>query len=40
MKCKPGAICVDYDANGKEKASCVCLNGQPTPDDCDKIGEI
>ncbi|CAF0791242.1 unnamed protein product [Adineta steineri] len=37
VKCKPGAICVDYDSNGKKVPSCVCLNGQSTPDDCDKI---
>ena len=29
---------MDYNNEGKEIPTCVCLNGQPTPDDCDKIG--
>ncbi|UJR30136.1 hypothetical protein I4U23_017677 [Adineta vaga] len=37
MNCKSGAICVDYDSSGRKVATCVCLNGQSTPDDCDKI---
>ncbi|CAF5188068.1 unnamed protein product, partial [Rotaria magnacalcarata] len=37
VKCKPGAICIDYNHEKKEIATCVCLNGQLTPDDCDKI---
>ncbi|CAF3951465.1 unnamed protein product [Rotaria sordida] len=37
VKCKPDAICISYNREGKQVPSCVCLNGQPTPDDCDKI---
>ncbi|CAF3695294.1 unnamed protein product [Rotaria socialis] len=37
VKCKPGAICIGYNHEKKEIATCVCLNGQLTPDDCDKI---
>jgi hypothetical protein len=33
IKCKPDAVCI-----GEEEPICVCLNGEPTPDDCDKIG--
>ena len=40
FKCKPDAICISRNEDEKEKPICVCLNGQPTPDNCDKIGEI
>ncbi|CAF1651115.1 unnamed protein product [Adineta ricciae] len=36
VTCKPGAICVDYDGKGNKVPTCVCLNGQSTPDDCDQ----
>ncbi|CAF2071672.1 unnamed protein product [Rotaria magnacalcarata] len=32
VKCKPDAICIE-----DEKPRCVCLNGEPTPENCDKI---
>ncbi len=34
-KCKPDAVCI-----GEDEPMCVCLNGEPTPDDCDKIGLV
>jgi hypothetical protein len=39
VKCEPGAVCIGYNHEKKEIATCVCLNGQLTPDDCDKIGK-
>jgi hypothetical protein len=38
VKCKPGAICIEYNEEGQQVPTCACLNGQSTPDDCDKIG--
>ncbi|CAF1196928.1 unnamed protein product, partial [Didymodactylos carnosus] len=35
-KCKPGAVCIE-NKNMNQAATCVCLNGRSTTEDCDKI---